>query len=156
MNIPAKIYAGLSAPERMRAAVSAQARNDDAELRMLKETCPKNTYLMTDSAYYDGMINLMATAIVVEYDLLASAMDFHTAVEQEVPEAIDRAIITAASVEAAWRELLAEMGIPWLEMSQAGPPRHHAVKTLLQLSEGEETADGVQTCLEQLRACLAA
>jgi hypothetical protein len=155
MNIPAKIYESLTAPERMRAAVSAQARNDDAELLKLKETCPKNSYLMTDSGYYDGMVNLMATALVVEYDLMAAAMDFHTAVEEEVPEIVARAMHTAASVETAWRELLAEMGIPWLEMSQAGPPRHHAVKTLLQISAAAETADGVQIFLEQLRECLA-
>jgi|GEM_PF-2390906 len=155
MNIPAKIYESLTAPERMRAAVSAQARNDDAELLMLKDTCPKRTYLMNDSAYYDGMVNLMATALVVEYDLLAAAMDFHTEVGDEVSEIVGRAMHTAASVEAAWRELLAEMGIPWLEMSLAGPPRHHSVKTLLQISEGEETAEGVQTCMDHLRACLA-
>ena len=156
MTIPAEIYTRLSASERIRAAVSALARNDEGELQTLKETCPKKSFLMTDPAYSEGMERLLALALAVESDLQAMALDFFLASRLEVPEAVHESVATAAALESAWRELLAELGIPRREMSEAGPPRHHAVKTILHLADGEEDAAAVQSCLESMRAYLAA
>ena len=156
MNIPAKIYANLSTAERIRAAVSALARNDDAELETLKVTCPKKSYLMTDPAYSEGMERLMALAMAVEFDLRTMALDFHMASRQKSPEKIHKAVVESASVNVAWRELLAEMGISCHEMSNAAPPRHPSVKAILLLGEGEESAGIVQALLEAMRANLAA
>jgi hypothetical protein len=159
MNIPDKIYANLSPAERIRAAVSALARNDDAELQTLKVTCPKKTYLMTDPAYSEGMERLTALALAVEFDLRTVALEFLLAsrlnVSESAHDVVTEAIAEAAALDVAWRELLAEMGIPWVEMSEAGPPRHRAVKMILDLGEGEENAAEVQTWLEAFRARLA-
>lgn len=154
MNIPAKIYENLSPAERIRAAVSALARNDDAEIQTLKVTCPKQAYLMTDPAFSEGMERLMTLAIVVEYDLMALALDYFLASRQKSFDAADKAISDAVSLEIAWRESLAEIGIPWQDMLDADPPRHRAVKAILHVGEGEETAEEVRTFLDLLRAKL--
>jgi len=156
MTIPAEIHARLSASERIRAAVSAMARGDAEELQTLKETCPKKSYLMTDPAYSEAMERLLALALAVESDLQGMTLDFFLASRGEDHEAVDDVIAAAAALEAAWREFLAELGIPRREMHEAGPPRHHAVKAILQLSDGEEDADTVQSCLDYMRAYLAA
>jgi hypothetical protein len=156
MTIPAEIHARLSASERIRAAVSAMARGDDEELQTLKETCSKKPYLMTDPAYSEAMERLLALALAVESDLQAMALDFFLASRLEVPEVVHESVATAAALESAWQEFLAELGIPRHEMTNAGPPRHHAVKTILHLADGEENAAAVQSCLESMRAYLAA
>jgi hypothetical protein len=156
VTIPAEIHVRLSASERIRAAVSAMARGDTEELQTLKETCPRKSFRMTDPAYSEGMERLLALALAVESDLQVMALDFLVASRLEVPEAVHEAVATAAALESAWREFLAELGIPRREMSEAGPPRHHAVKTILHLADGEEDAATVQSCLESMRAYLAA
>lgn len=156
MTIPAEIYTRLSASERIRAAVSALARNDDGELQTLKETCPKKSYLITDPAYSEGIQRLLALAFAVESDLQTMALDFFLASREEVSEAVHECVADATALESAWRELLAELGIPRREMSMAGPPRHHAVKTILHLADGAEDTAAVQSCLESMRAYLAA
>lgn len=156
MTIPAEIHARLSASERIRAAVSAMARGDDEELQTLKETCPKKTYLITDPAYSESMERLLALALAVESDLQAMTLNFFLASRGKDHETVHEAIAAAAALEAAWREFLAELGIPCREMQEVGPPRHHAVKAILQLSDGEEDADTVQSCLESMRVYLAA
>jgi hypothetical protein len=67
------------------------------------------------------MERLMALVLAVEFDLQGEALDFLSASRLKVPEAVDRAIADAAPLDAAWRELLAEMGIPWPDMREAGP-----------------------------------
>jgi len=156
MTIPTEIHARLSASERIRAAVSAIARGDTEELRTLQETCPKKSYSMTDPAYSDGMDRLLMLALAVESALQGLALDFYFTARMGEHEAGNEAVTGSASLESAWREFLAEMGIPRREMSEAGPPRHHTVKALIQISEGEEDAAAVQTILESFREYLPA
>ena len=75
MNIPDKIYANLTPAERIRATVLAEARNDEEELQILKETCPKRTFLMTDPDYSEGMANLHAVVFNVEHELSMYALE---------------------------------------------------------------------------------
>ncbi len=155
MTIPTEIHARLSASERIRAAVSAIARGDNEELGTLWETCQRKVYRMADAAFSDGMERLLKLALIVEIDLARLMLDYLLAARRKDFEAEQQAFVGAASLEFAWGELLSEMGIPRSEMAEAGPPRHYAVKTLLQISEGEEDAADVQTILELLREYLA-
>jgi hypothetical protein len=45
-TISPAVYASLSAPARVRAAIAATAREDQAELDTLRTTCPKLSYLV--------------------------------------------------------------------------------------------------------------
>ena len=156
MTIPSEIYTRLSASERIRAAVSALARNDDAELETLKDTCPKKSFLMADPAYSEGIQRLLSLALAVESDLERMTLNFLMASRLEELEVVEEAIAGAASLEFAWREFLAELGIPRREMKEAGPPRHHAVEAILNLGTGEEDTAAVQVCLETMRESFAA
>lgn len=156
MTIPASVYTNLSAPERIRAAVSALARNDDDELQTLTETCPQKSYRMTDPAFSDGMGRLINLALAVESDLQATALDYLLASRLGLSEVVKESCITAASLATAWEKLLAELGIPSREMEGAGTPRHPAVIAILRINEGEENLTEVQSVLEAMRASLAA
>jgi len=156
MTIPNEIHARLSASERIRAAVAAMARGDDEELQTLKTTCPKKTFVMTDPAYAEGMQRLLALAMAVESDLQGMALDFFLASRGEDHETVDEVMTAVASLETAWGDFLAELGIPRREMAEAGPPRHRGVKSIIQVSEGEEDAEAVQYCLDAMREYLAA
>ena len=156
MKIPAEIHARLSASERIRAAVSAMARNDEGELQTLRETCPKKSYLMNDAAYSDGMERLLSLAMAVESDLQGMALNFLLASRMEVPDAMQAALAEAAAYDTAWKAFLAELGIDHEEMSKAGPSRHIAVATILSLGAGEQDPAAVESALGTMRAYLAA
>ncbi len=122
MNIPDKIYANLAPIERMRAAVLASARDDKEELQILKETCPKRTFLMTDPEYSEGMMKLFSLLLFIEYQLTTYALDFQASRLSEREErfnAQECALMATASVVAALNQLIAEMGLipkPWPKM----------------------------------------
>lgn len=156
MTIPAEIYARLSPPERIRAAISAMARGDDEEVTKLKTTCPKKSFLMTDPAYSEAMERLMHLSMAIESDLRGMTLDFFMASRLGALDAVDQTLADAASLETAWQALLAEHGIPREEMRKAEPTRHRAVDALLHISDGEENPDTVAACLEVLRGILAA
>lgn len=154
MNIPDKIYANLSPQERIRAAISAIARDDNAELEMLKVTCPKRQFLMTDPAYADVMDALFRVMLFTEYQLATLALDFTTATKRNGMERFDQedaAITHAASLETAWKLLIDEMGIDALDAAKTRPPRHPYVTAIVQISEGEEDPEFVKTRLQEMR-----
>ena len=97
---------------------------------------------------------LAALAIAVEAELRGKACDFFLASRMEMPEGVHASIGEAVELDAAWTALLSERGIVRAVMASAGPPRHHAVKTLLQLVEGEENPDTVQSFLEKMHEFL--
>ena len=158
MNIPDKIYANLTPIERMRAAVLASARDDEEELQVLKVTCPKKTFLMTDPAYSEGMMKLFSSLLFVEYELGICALDFQMArirkgkSEREFQES---ALKTAASIVVALDQLTAEMGLDPQAMAKNAPPRHPFVTATITMSEGEEDLELVEVHLQHMREYLA-
>jgi hypothetical protein len=159
MKIPTDIYQSLSAPERIRAAISAIARDDDAELETLKKTCPKQQFLITDPAYAEGMTGLFSLMIITEYQLATLALDFTTASKRTGMEKVIRqdAVVThAASLETAWNLLIEEMGIDALDSAKIRPPRHPYVTALVEVSEGEEDSEIVEIYLNSMRQNLVA
>jgi hypothetical protein len=156
MTIPTEIHARLSTSERIRSAISAIARGDMEELETLKDCCPKSSYLVTDPDYSDGIQRLFAMAVTVESTLQKLALDFFVASRLEIHEVVNASFAEAAALEAAWRELISDLNISHRDMSEAGPPRHQAVQTILRLAKGEENPETVQLCLESMRAYIAA
>ena len=158
MNIPDKIYANLSPIERMRAAVLAKSRDDEKELRILKETCPKITFLMTDPEYSQGMLNLFSLLFTVEHMLATCALDFQLARIHKGEKRCDTqeyALTAAASIVVALDQLIAEMGLDPQAMAKNAPPRHPFVTATITISEGEEDPDLVEVHLQYMREHLA-
>jgi hypothetical protein len=156
MNISPTIYSNLSAPARVRAAVAATAREDQAELDTLRTTCPKLSYLVTDPAYGQTMQRLFMLALSNECEVAGFALDFIAASRLEEPASIHAAVIHAASIKAAWVDLLTELGIDLADMTKASPERHNTVETVLQLSEGKHDSEIVSQRLTAMRDFLAA
>ncbi len=157
MNISTHIYANLSPIERVRAAVSATARDDHAELQILKDTCPKKTYLMTDPAYSDVMDRLFSLVVSLELDLAGFALDFQTARLRKGMERCDIqecALTATASLVAAMDQLFAEMGLDPQAIAKSSPPRHPYVYATIRISEGEADLDLVEAYLQGMREIL--
>lgn len=158
MNIPLKVYKYLSTPERIRAAVLASAREDEKELQVLKETCPKRAVLMTDPEYSEGMKNLFSLLLFVEYQLACCALDIQLAQRRERQKECDAeesALQAAASIVAALHQLIVEMGLDPQAMAQIAPPRHSLVTATIIVSEGEEDSEMVDVLLQNMRERLA-
>lgn len=159
MNIPDKIYANLSPQERIRAAVLASARDDKEELQILKVTCPKKTFLMTDPEYSQGILNLFSLLFTVEHMLATCALDFQMARPSKGKrewEFQEIALKSAASIVMALDQLFVEMGLDPQAMAQNAPPRHPYVTATITMSEGEEDPELVEAHLQYMREHLAA
>ena len=126
MNISHTAYEALSPRQRLIAAIDAIARMDWAELDQLKTTCPLKTYRREDTAFRDVMEALLAAGMGVEVDLLGAALWFFACPDPERCEAARQDI---AAIEAAWLDLLADMGIT---SPTAAPLRHPLVSVLLE------------------------
>lgn len=158
MNISEKVYANLTAQERVRAAVLATARDDEAELQVLKDTCPRKSFWMTDPDYCETMMNLFDLLVFTEYQLGACALDFQSArlfKGKNRCEIQDGALVATASLISALDQLIAEKGLDPDAMAQIGPPRHPFVTAAVTMSEGEEDPDLVECFLQSMRDHLA-
>lgn len=151
MKIPDKVYDELTAAKRVRATVSAIARNDESEVKTLRETCPKEPYYIPDPKYREGIDNLISTARFVEFQLRGIALDFHLASRRQEWKCLDEAISLAASLETAWLTILAELEITPEEMTKASVTRHPCVHAIVRMGEGEEKEDDVAWLLDRLR-----
>lgn len=155
-TIPSEIHARLTASERIRAAVSALSRGDDAEIQTLKETCPVKTFTMTDPAYGEAMQRLLALSMAVESDLNRTALDFFMACRLKT-EDLEPMINTIGAIQKAWAEFLSELGIPQEEMAAAGPSQHPAMIGILQMHDPEDIdPEAVQILLAYMRDYFAA
>jgi hypothetical protein len=105
------------------------------------------------------MTSLFSLMIVTEYQMATLALDFTTATKRAGMEKVDRqdAVVThAASLETAWNLLINELGLDAQDAAQTRPPRHPYVTALVQVSEGEEDPEIVETYLDAMRKNLAA
>ena len=105
-------YDRLSDLERFRAALAAQARGDDDEMRTLGKTCPKHTYTMPAWPFYampSALLNVMmcATAdILGEGMLLAFVYGMNIGgFEDADGELWERCTETARRVLAIWEAI---------------------------------------------------
>ena len=156
MTIPTEIYSNLSAAERIRAAVSAQARNDEGEFRNLVETCPRKYYRTIDADFINGMEKIQTLSLAIEASFLEQALEFMIASKLEDHESVQSVLIAVASLATAWSTLLEELGIDRGEMANYGPPRHHAAAHLISISGGRAQAELVESHLAILRELVAA
>lgn len=154
--IPTTIHRRLTAPERIRATVSALARGDHKEAEALSETCPKQSRAVMEPAYAHVMHRLFSIQQIIEAELSGQALDFLLASRLQDREATQHAIREARTLEAAWRALLAELGIQPAEMSLASSRRHEAVSVILTLSNEELEAETIQAHIDVLKSYLSA
>lgn len=155
MTIPSQIHQSLTAPERVRVAISAMARGDDEELQTIKATCRKRSFLITDPDFTDAIERLIYLSLAVESELQGYALDFLLSSHLEEYELVIQARVSAHALESAWTSLLEEQGIPREDMAKAGPPRHHAVESILRLSREEPDEKAVEFILNHLRESFA-
>jgi hypothetical protein len=166
--IDTAVYEQLTPSERVRAAVSATARDDMEELQRLKETCPKYLYKMTDPKYTDAMRHLFSMALAIELEIMSHVLNFYFNVLDHrmgtadagksvwIVDPVDSALMGAATIFKAWNLFLEEQGIDPGEFAKTSPPRHPLVQSILQVSEGMTDDEQVERVLAELRTQYAA
>ena len=168
--IPESVYENLTPKQRVRAAVTAIAREDEAEIRRLRDTCPKYLYQMNDAAVTDRMETLYTLSLAMEYDLRGLVIHFLVALRLENgPEAQDpevlcepmklteQTLIEIASIDEAWRQALLDLGIDADSMAKVGPARDYVTDTLVNLAQkcSEPAPQLVQEALQAMQERLA-
>lgn len=149
------IYTALSPQHRVAATCAALARNDDAELKHLKQTCPKQRYLATDDAYAETMTRLLTVGLGVESDLRGLAIDYlaantasGTEMETEHQAAIVRII---ASIREAWQRHARDLQIGFDHLHHITGPHHGFVEALAKHAEGKHDEAKVVEFLTAIR-----
>jgi hypothetical protein len=139
MNIPTKIYESLTAPERIRAAISATARDDDAEIARLRTSCPKLPFLVTDPAYAERMKRIIMLLMEFEGELRGYAIDYLRCNPiKEFLDERDAIFESIANMHAALRIYAEGEGIDFAELEVCGPPRHPIVAVMIKLAMDHE------------------
>jgi len=154
MKINDTVYSTLSPRQRVAATIAAVARNDDAEVTRLRETCPKQRYLATDDAYADTMTTLCTVSVGVESDLRGLAIDYLAATTTSGKETEHQATIIRifASIREAWQRHAREMQIDLDDLHAFSGPHHDYVEALAKHAEGKHDEASVETLLQSIRA----
>lgn len=137
-TIPESVYQTLTPAERISAAISADARGDQEELRRLVSTCAKKTYVQTDAAFKDVMDRIMSVSMAREVDLLRNCLHIATHTmgivgragkEPSSQEVVERSFViddlnaTVSTIERAWEMFADYLGVPFEELMKATAPR---------------------------------
>jgi hypothetical protein len=126
MNIKPRVYESLTPRQRVIATIEAEARDDDDEVRRLRNTCPKFTYRQTDAEYSQTMIRIVAFSLAVESDIRGNIIGALLAVMMDHDDALEKFLQNIANIRAAWDSVLEEMGIDPETMKKFAPPPHFA------------------------------
>jgi hypothetical protein len=129
------VYEALTPKQRVIATLEAEARDDQAEVRRLVETCPKVTYRANDARYANTMQAITTLSLALECELRGQALACAVASWQEHDTRFPflRKMLT---LQAAWRQGLVAKGIdPALVDALAAPIRDPFVTFFLNMAE---------------------
>lgn len=164
------VYENLTPEQRMRAVVSAIAREDEAEVRRLRDTCPKYMYHMTDVAFTGRMEALYSLSLTVECAMRGLVIDYLVALRfangpaaqdpevlRESMELTEQILIAIASTDEAWRQALLSVDIDTDAMDKVGAPRDEVTKDMVYIAQelSEPAPQLVQEILQAMRERLA-
>ena len=143
-------YAALTGTERAAVALAALARDDDAELRRLKDTCPLKGYRITDPDYSDRIDALLTLTLATECDLRgwACVAIWCSTTQDGDPAPVIRHML---AIDTALDRFAAEQGIDPADLRRAGSPRHALVAHWLDEPAPEPDEAHIERELQGLR-----
>lgn len=129
-SILASLYQKLTVRERIIATIVAEGRSDNAEVRRLVSSCPKQAYQITDPAFSDTMQSLSYASMALEADLRGLALRYFIYLYMKHPEAEEH-LQDMVDMRAGWLALLEELGVPANAVGSFGAPMDPVVRSLL-------------------------
>lgn len=153
MKIKPAVYENLTAPQRLIATFEALGRNDEAEVRMLFQSCPKQTYSMPEPSFRSSYERILDMALSIEYELLNLA--FKTMVLHRGDHEVAMGYLKRmGDLNAVWEAYLSEKGIS--NGIRNILPRNPMVVSLLE-DLPSQNPDTLSMCLvgfkESMQAC---
>ncbi|MBL3676167.1 MAG: hypothetical protein JKP92_01475 [Alphaproteobacteria bacterium] len=140
-TIKPMVYEALTPKQRVIATLEAEARDDQAEVRRLVDTCPKHTYRATDERYSYTMRTVTMLVIFLEMELRGIALAAAVASWQKhgTRAAFLRNMLT---LHTAWAQAFAAKGLDFaLAERMAAPIRDPFVAFFLDTAEKVRALD---------------
>lgn len=144
--IPDSVYTTLTPAERIRAAISASARQDTAELDRLRTTCRMRQFKITDPDYSEPLVRLSGLLMAHECEQRGLALSFLSASRVGDEEDATERLAARATSDAALEQFAinqdslaafaANEGIDAADLRAMGPPPHPLVAVMAELAEG--------------------
>lgn len=148
-QLPDRNYAVLTGAERATVALAALARDDNAELLRLKDTCPRKLYQITDPDYSDRMDALLTMTLATECDLRGWAAVACAAVAEDRDPALVVQCMRAIAV--ALDRFAIEQGIDPAHLRGVSVARHELVACWLDHPAPAPTEAHIEAELRTLR-----
>ena len=148
MNIKPAIYEALTPRQRVDLTIDAMYREDESEVKRLKETCELKQYRQRDLNYSGVMDRLFQMSMAVECEARDEVIGFLSA-DTELVENIY--IQRLVNVVEAWNGFLEGMGIEKEAMLSVGAPRHHWVGLLLK-NAPKPDEESVRSTIELIKS----
>lgn len=147
------VYTTLSARQRVAATLAALARNDDAEVARLRETCPPRRYIAAEESYPETMNKLRMATLRLDADLRGLAIDYLAANLPSGRETKHQARIISlfASTREAWHRQFREMQIDLAHLHAISGPQHDYVDALVKHAEGKHDEATVESLRKSIR-----
>jgi hypothetical protein len=128
-SMSANLYENLTVRERIIATIVAEGRGDDAEVRRLVSSCPKQAYQITDPAFSDTMQSLSYASMAVEADLRSLALRYFIYLYKKHPDT-EAYLQDMADIKAGWLAVLEELGVSTKVVGSFGAPVDPVVRSL--------------------------
>lgn len=138
MQIKSSLYNDLTLATRIKAALAATARDDTTEIQRIVKTCPKKTYIATDTDFSETMQMLFCFSMSLECDKRGYVLSFLLALRTGDPKGAKRYLVKLASLQAAWEKFLLACGIDFNDMQQAGAPMHPYLELIENIAVAED------------------
>ncbi len=148
-HMPDRNYAALTGAERAIAAFAATARDDDAELLRLRDTCPRKLFRITDPDYSDRMDALLVMTLAAECDLRGWAAVACGAVAEDRDPAL--VVQRMHAIVTALERFATEQGIDPAHLRGVSVARHALVAFWLDEPAPAPTEAHIEAELQALR-----
>ena len=154
-QLPDKYYSNLTSRQRFVATWEAIGRGDDAEAKRLRDTAPNFKYSSADHVIRRSWDAVITISLGVEADIRGYALTAQVAHQAGLTEVAVESLKKMKKLDAAWKDLLKEIGLSEAAIREARPEPHALVEHLLKIVENcepepDETLDDYFTKIRQM------
>lgn len=128
MKINTTIYETLTPLQRIISMIDAMGRDDQPEIKKLRETCEKKHYTMNTSEFTDVLDRLFHVSMALEIDLRGFVITIMSTDEEKLKDIYIKKII---NYNEAWLRVLKNMGIDKDSMLDTISFRHYSIEHYL-------------------------
>ena len=124
MKINISTYEALTPHQRIVSMIDGMGRDDQPEIKKLRETYEKKTYSMNNSDFSDVLDHIFHIAMSLEPDLREFVIDHQSTEDDELKKVILQKL---TDHNTAWLKLIEEIGVNKESMMKTANFRHPSI-----------------------------